>query len=177
MPTRRHHWTSRDWDLFGKAVGMPVCELVGGRTGMRMPVISSFPAGDPEDMRERVAEHRARGHTAHSVKIDDEPAVNAALRTLRLLPPGLTRGRRQARHVRRGRAHGSDVAFAPIVHLGQTVPARLLRCVLESRDIVSVTTADGDYPVVDGRVVAPDAPGPAPGRAWTSSAPVAIYGD
>ena len=54
---------------------------------------------------------------------------------------------------------GSDIAFAAIVHLGQTVPARFLRCVLESRDMVAVTTADGDYPLVDGRVVAPDAPG------------------
>lgn len=54
---------------------------------------------------------------------------------------------------------GSDVAFAGIVHMGQTVPRRSLRCVLESRDMVSVTTADGDFPVVDGRVAAPDVPG------------------
>jgi hypothetical protein len=66
-------------------------------------------------MRARVADHRERGYTAHSVKIDDDPALNAtrieasladrrpgelfivdanggmtveaALRTLRLLPP------------------------------------------------------------------------------------------
>ena len=36
------------WDLFGKSVGMPVCELLGGRTGVRMPVISSIHAGDPK---------------------------------------------------------------------------------------------------------------------------------
>ena len=54
---------------------------------------------------------------------------------------------------------GSDIAFAAIVHMAQTVPRRLLRCVLESRDMVSVTTAHGDYPVVDGRVVAPESPG------------------
>ena len=45
------------------------------------------------------------------------------------------------------------------MHMAQTVPRRLLRCVLESRDMVSVTTAHGDFPVVDGRVVAPDSPG------------------
>ena len=105
------------WDLFGKSVGMPVCELLGGRTEVRMPVISSIHTGDPEEMRRRVAEHRDRGYTAHSVKIDDDPALNAAriaaalsdrrpgefflvdanggmtvesaLRMLRLLPPGL----------------------------------------------------------------------------------------
>src|SRR5215211_5208091 len=105
------------WDLFGKSVGMPVCELLGGRTEVQMPVISSIHTGDPEEMRRRVAEHRDRGYTAHSVKIDDDPALNAAriaaavsdrrpgelflvdanggmtvesaLRMLRLLPPGL----------------------------------------------------------------------------------------
>ena len=54
---------------------------------------------------------------------------------------------------------GSDIAFAAIVHMGQTVPERLLRCVLESRDIVETQTADGNFPVVDGRVVAPTEPG------------------
>src|SRR5690606_33157303 len=65
------------WDLFGKSVGMPVCDLLGGRTDLRMPVISSIYMGDPQDMRRRVAEHRAMGYVAHSVKIGDEPAVDA----------------------------------------------------------------------------------------------------
>jgi L-alanine-DL-glutamate epimerase-like enolase superfamily enzyme len=54
---------------------------------------------------------------------------------------------------------GSDIAFAAIVHMGQTVPAKFLRSVLECRDMVSVKTADGDFEVVDGRVTAPEAPG------------------
>src|SRR5262245_64474269 len=66
------------WDIFGKSVDLPVCELLGGRTGVRMPVISSIYAGDPEDMRRRVAEHRRAGYTAHSVKIGDDPALDAA---------------------------------------------------------------------------------------------------
>jgi L-alanine-DL-glutamate epimerase-like enolase superfamily enzyme len=251
---------------------MPVCELLGGRTEVRMPVISSIPAGDPEDMRQRVADHRERGYAAHSVKIDDDPALNAArieasladrrpgefflvdanggmtvetaLRMLRLLPArldftleapcatwrecvalrrrtdvpifwdelatdeasiaqliaddaaegiglkisksgGLTRGRRQrdmctasGLTVSVQETTGSDVAFAAIVHLGQTVPARFLRCVLESRDMVLVTTADGDFPVVGGRVVAPDAPGlGVEPRLDVLGAPVATYGD
>jgi cis-L-3-hydroxyproline dehydratase len=28
------------WDGFAKAVGMPVCDLLGGRTDARMPLIS-----------------------------------------------------------------------------------------------------------------------------------------
>lgn len=105
------------WDVFGKSVGMPVCDLLGGRTNVGLPVISSIYVGDPDDMRKRVAEHRAMGYLAHSVKVGDDPqtdaariaasladkkpgeffivdanggmTVESALRMLRLLPPGL----------------------------------------------------------------------------------------
>ncbi len=70
------------WDAFGKAVGMPVCELLGGATGFRMPTISSIYAGPPEEMRSRVARHRQMGYMGHSIKIgalDSEggPALDA----------------------------------------------------------------------------------------------------
>ena len=241
------------WDIFGKSVDLPVCELLGGRTDVRLPVISSIYTGDPEDMRRRVAEHRAAGYTSHSIKIGDDPALDAAriqasladrkageyfivdanggmspemaLRMLRLLPPGLdfvleapcatwreclslrrrsnvpmiwdelavsdssivqlvaddaaegiglkiskngglTRCRRQrdiciaaGLTISVQDTTGSDIAFAAIVQMGQTVPRRLLRSVLESRDMVSLKTAVGDFPVIDGHVVAPAAPG------------------
>lgn len=241
------------WDLFGKSVGLPVCDLLGGRTDVKMPVISSIYMGDPDDMRRRVGEHRQLGYIAHSVKIGDEPAVDAAriaasladkrpgeffivdanggmtvetaLRMLRLLPAGLdfvleapcatwrecmslrrrtdvpiifdelatddaaiaqllsddaaegiglkiskngglTRGRRHrdisvaaGYTVSVQETTGSDIAFAAIVHLGQTVPEKNLRCVLECRDIVAIKTADGDFTVRNGRVTAPAAPG------------------
>lgn len=258
------------WDLFGKSVGMPVCELLGGRTDVRMPVISSIYMGDPDDMRRRVAEHRAQGYLGHSVKIGGDPAEDAAriaaaladkkqgeyfivdanggmlpetaLRMLRLLPDGLdfvleapcatwrecvslrrrstipiifdelaqsddsiamlladdaaegiglkiskngglTRGRRH-RDISLAAGYtisvqetaGSDIAFAAIVHMGQTVPERNLRCVLESRDIVAVKTADGDFDVIDGRVTAPDVPGLGiTPRLDVLGAPVATY--
>lgn len=70
------------WDLFGKSVNMPVCELLGGSTGKRLPVISSIYAGSPDDMRARVAQHRAMGYLGHSVKIgaldaEGGPALDA----------------------------------------------------------------------------------------------------
>lgn len=229
------------WDILGKSVGLPVCELLGGSTGVPMPMISSIHTGDPEDMRSRVADHRARGYRAHSVKIgalDSEggPALDAericacladrrdgeyfvvdangglppenALRLLRILPPGLdfaleapcatwreTMSLRRrcaypivldelAQHdddialavandaadgislkvsksggLTRGRRHrdmarsagltlsvqdtaGSTIAFSAIVHLGATVPPRLLRGVLNCADMVTVRTAD-----------------------------------
>ena len=241
------------WDVFGKSVGLPVCDLLGGRTGVRMPVISSIYMGNPEDMRRRVAEHRAMGYVGHSVKIGGEPAedaeriaasladkkpgeffivdanggmlVETALRMLRLLPAGLdfvleapcatwrecvslrrrtdvpiifdelatndasivqligddaaegiglkiskngglTKGRRHrdiclaaGYTVSVQETTGSDIAFAAIVHLGQTVPERNLRCLLECRDMVTVKTADGPFDVREGRVVAPSLPG------------------
>jgi len=54
---------------------------------------------------------------------------------------------------------GSDVSFAAVAHLGQTVPERLLRCVLDVRGMVSQTTATLDAPIKDGGVLLGDAPG------------------
>ncbi|ANT54525.1 mandelate racemase/muconate lactonizing enzyme family protein [Mesorhizobium amorphae] len=241
------------WDIFGKSVGLPVCELLGGRTNVKMPVISSIHLDEPENMRRSVAEYRAMGYLGHSVKVGGEPAedaarieaaladqkpreffivdanggltVETALRMLRLLPQGLDfvleapcATWRECVSLRRrtdipiffdelatsdasivqliaddaadgiglkisknggltkGRRHrdiciaagytmsvqetaGSDIAFAAIVHMGQTVPERYLRCVLESRAVMSGKTADGRYDVVNGRIVAPDLPG------------------
>jgi L-alanine-DL-glutamate epimerase-like enolase superfamily enzyme len=50
---------------------------------------------------------------------------------------------------------GSDIAFAAIVHLGQTIPKKYLRCVLDCRDMVAVKTADGGFEVTNGLVSAP----------------------
>ena len=50
---------------------------------------------------------------------------------------------------------GSDIAFAAIVHLGQTLPKKYLRCILDCRDMVTVKIADGDFGVVNGFVSAP----------------------
>jgi L-alanine-DL-glutamate epimerase-like enolase superfamily enzyme len=246
------------WDLFGKSVNLPVCELLGGSTGIAMPIISSIHAGDPEEMRARVQAHRERGYRSHSIKIGANesqggPALDAqriiaaladrclgeyyivdanggmsvehALRMLRILPPnldfvleapcatwrecislrkrstipiiwdelaideysvsqlvaedaaegiglkiskngGITRGRRQRDICTAAgltmsvqETTGSDIAFAAIVHLAQTVRPDLLRSVLECRDMVSRVTAKGDFSIIDGHVRAPSSPG------------------
>ncbi|KAL2399430.1 Cis-3-hydroxy-L-proline dehydratase [Exophiala dermatitidis] len=241
------------WDIFGKWAGLPVCELLGGRTGIQLPLISSIPVDEPEVMRQHVAKFRAKGYLGHSVKLDGVPkkdaeriaacladkepgeffivdangglTVETALRTLRLLPDGLdfvleapcatwrehlslrrrtnvpiffdelatdgasiakliaddaaegidlkiskagglTRARRQ-RDICLAAGYtigvqdtvGSDIAFAAIVHMAQTIPERHLRCILESRDMVALKTADGDYQVHNGRITAPTTPG------------------
>ena len=246
------------WDLFGKSVGRPVCELLGGSTGVPMGTISSIYTGDPEDMRARTADHRARGYLAHSIKIgalDSEggPALDAeriaacladrrqgeyfiadanggmvpetALRLLRLLPQGLdfvleapcatwretlslrsrcpvpiildelVQGDEDLAHLiasdaadgiglkitkaggltpsRRQRdmcgtagltmsvqdTTGSAIAFAAITHMGATVPPRLLRCILNCRDMVTLETAKFEPQIRNGGILPPDAPG------------------
>lgn len=72
------------WDIAGKAQGLPVCDLLGGRIPGPVPLISSIGSSpDPEDMRRRVAEHRSQRFSGHSVKIgasEDEggPTLDAA---------------------------------------------------------------------------------------------------
>ncbi|MEO0719959.1 MAG: mandelate racemase, partial [Pseudomonadota bacterium] len=70
------------WDIFGKSVGMPVCDLLGGRVEGRVPVISSIHVETPEAMRESVARHRAQGFLGHSIKVgaaeaEGGPALDA----------------------------------------------------------------------------------------------------
>ena len=70
------------WDIFGKAAGMPVCDLLGGRVAGRIPVISSIGGDTPEAMRANVAGHRAQGFMGHSIKIgasaaEGGPALDA----------------------------------------------------------------------------------------------------
>ena len=81
----RHAKTPIDvacWDLFGKAVDMPVCDLLGGRIPGPIPVISSIHTADPDQMRASIAHHRAEGFKGHSLKVgaaDHEggPALDA----------------------------------------------------------------------------------------------------
>ena len=66
------------WDIAGQAAGRPVCDLLGGRVGGPVPVISSIGGADPDAMRASVDRHRAAGFMAHSLKIGAaDPALDA----------------------------------------------------------------------------------------------------
>ncbi len=54
---------------------------------------------------------------------------------------------------------GSDIAFAAVLHLSQTVPERNLRCVLDTRAMVKLATAEFDVAIIDGGVKVPKLPG------------------
>ena len=258
------HWHAKTaldvacWDIFGQSVGLPVSELLGGGDGVPMPVISSIYAGDPEDMRTRVQQHRAKGYKGHSIKIGASQSeggprldaarieacladaaadelfivdangglsVEVALRLLKQLPShldfileapcrtwqeqkrlsqrcdtplmidelaqddvsvlqmvqdqcadgislkisksgGLTQGRRQrdicvaaGATISVQETVGSEVALAALLHLGQTIPKHLLRCVLDTRDMVSLSISPLDAPIKKGGILAPQSPG------------------
>ena len=246
------------WDIAGKAAGLPVCDLLGGRVSGAIPVISSIGSDTPDAMRANVAAHRAQGFRGHSCKVgasevEGGPALDAArlqacladsepgewfladanggmtpehaLRLLALLPAGLdfvleapcatwretlslrarctqpllldeliqteadvihaihtdacdgiglkiskqgglTPARRQRDiAVAAGLVIsvqdtvGSDIAFAALLHMAQSVPRHLLRCALDTRAMVSLTTADFDAPIQNGGVQAPNVAG------------------
>jgi L-alanine-DL-glutamate epimerase-like enolase superfamily enzyme len=54
---------------------------------------------------------------------------------------------------------GSDIAFAALLHMAQSVPRHLLRCALDTRAMVDLTTAHFDAPIRNGGAMAPNVPG------------------
>ncbi|KAI9036463.1 mandelate racemase/muconate lactonizing enzyme family protein [Aspergillus affinis] len=181
------------WDIFGKWTNLPVCELLGGRTDTKLPIITSLPVREPGGMLALVDEYRAKGSRGFSVKISGDPVIDAASITEALKDKkpdewfvvdangGLTveginlkvqmfGGLTKARRVRDlclaagyiisvQETCGSDIGFAPLVHLSQTIPEHSLRCVLASRHMLTVKTADAAFDIIDGYVVAPTVPG------------------
>lgn len=57
------------WDLTGKAYDMPVCDLLGGRINMKVPLISSISTDTPDNMRIHAQKMRDAGFMGHSLKI------------------------------------------------------------------------------------------------------------
>lgn len=57
------------WDLLGKAVGLPLCLLLGGRREAPVMLHSSIPTGAPPHMLSSVRAAQAKGYGIHSCKI------------------------------------------------------------------------------------------------------------
>ncbi len=66
------------WDVLGRAAGIPVVELLGGREVEHVPVASSVPTDAPDAMLAEVRAYRARGYRFHSVKIGSGVADDVA---------------------------------------------------------------------------------------------------
>ncbi len=124
-------------------------ETLSLRRRCRVPIYLDELAQSEEDLLRMIAEDAADGIGLKVSKCG-----------------GLTHGRRQRDICQAaGLAMsvqdtvGSAIAFAGIVHLGQSVAPGLLRCILDCRDMVTTRTARFDPPRKDGGVLAPDLPG------------------
>src|SRR5207247_3533949 len=66
------------WDILGKATGLPVCTLLGGRYGDDFVLYRAISQESPEAMAERVAGYRAAGYRRFQLKVGGDPEVDVA---------------------------------------------------------------------------------------------------
>jgi L-alanine-DL-glutamate epimerase-like enolase superfamily enzyme len=64
------------WDILGKAAGMPVCELLGGRYGEDIGLYRAISQESPEQMAAKVAGYRAEGYRRFQLKVGGDPDVD-----------------------------------------------------------------------------------------------------
>jgi L-alanine-DL-glutamate epimerase-like enolase superfamily enzyme len=61
------------WDLLGKATGLPVCTLLGGRFGDRIRLYRAISQQAPDEMAKNVAMYHAQGYTRFQLKVGGDP--------------------------------------------------------------------------------------------------------
>src|SRR5207247_2248347 len=66
------------WDLLGKAAGLPVCTLLGGRYGEDFVLYRAISQEPPEAMARRVAGYRAEGYRRFQLKVGGDPEEDTA---------------------------------------------------------------------------------------------------
>jgi L-alanine-DL-glutamate epimerase-like enolase superfamily enzyme len=72
------------WDAFGRTVGLPVCELLGGRVTNELPLYFAVPLGPVETMAAYVLARSAEGVHRFQLKLGADPLEDAA-RTARVI--------------------------------------------------------------------------------------------
>jgi L-alanine-DL-glutamate epimerase-like enolase superfamily enzyme len=66
------------WDILGKAAGVPVCTLLGGRYGDDFVLYRAISQESPAAMADRVAGYRAEGYRRFQLKVGGDPAEDIA---------------------------------------------------------------------------------------------------
>jgi len=61
------------WDLLGKASGLPVCQLMGGRFGEKVRLYRAISQVAPDQMAANVASYRDQGYTRFQLKVGGDP--------------------------------------------------------------------------------------------------------
>ena len=80
------------WDILGKAVGQPVCILLGGRYGEDFVLYRAISQEEPAAMARRVAGYRDEGYRRFQLKVGGDPLVN--IERIRLVAAELQPGDR-----------------------------------------------------------------------------------
>jgi L-alanine-DL-glutamate epimerase-like enolase superfamily enzyme len=57
------------WDILGKAAGLPICTLLGGRFGPDFPLYRPIGQDTPDKMAAKIVEYRAQGYRAFQLKV------------------------------------------------------------------------------------------------------------
>ncbi len=65
------------WDVLGRATGLPVCDLLGGRASERFPLYFAVPLASAAEMTEYVQARRAEGIHRFQLKIGADPYEDA----------------------------------------------------------------------------------------------------
>lgn len=78
------------WDLLGKATGLPVCTLLGGRFGEAVRLYRAISQLPPDEMAANVASYRAQGYTRFQLKVggDADQDIARIRATRAVLQPG-----------------------------------------------------------------------------------------
>ncbi len=61
------------WDLLGKATGLPVCLLMGGRFGESVRLYRAISQESPDAMAKKVAGYQQEGYTRFQLKVGGDP--------------------------------------------------------------------------------------------------------
>lgn len=64
------------WDILGKATGLPVCLLMGGRFGESVRLYRAISQRPADEMAANVAAYRAEGYTRFQLKVGGDPDLD-----------------------------------------------------------------------------------------------------
>lgn len=78
------------WDILGKATGLPVSELLGGRVGPDFVLYRAISQEAPEDMASKVADYRREGYRRFQLKVGAD--VETDVERIRAVAAELKRG-------------------------------------------------------------------------------------
>ncbi len=66
------------WDILGKATGLPVCMLLGGRFGASVRLYRAISQLPPDEMARNVADYRSQGYSRFQLKVGGDPDEDIA---------------------------------------------------------------------------------------------------